>query len=337
MKKAIILMIALSSVFFITCGGGTKKGVTQLSYSIFFPASHGQCKDGIAWAKEIEKRSGGKIKINVFPGGALTKAKECYDGVVKGISDIGMSCFAYTRGRFPVMEAIDLPMGYKNGLVASKTANDYFNALKPKELDQVKVLYIHAHGPGLLHSQKPVKSLADLKGMKIRSTGLSSKIVKALGGTAVAMPQGATYEALQKGVVEGTFGPIETLKGWKQGEVIKYTTDVPDIGYTTAMFVVMNKAKWNALSDDVKKIFIEVSKKYITVHAKTWDKLDIEGRKFTKKRGNKILKLSAAENKKWIKAVQPIVSGYIKDAKAKGIDGAKNIAELKKAIKKNSK
>jgi TRAP-type C4-dicarboxylate transport system substrate-binding protein len=337
MKKAIIFVLAISSIFFFSCGGAKKKGVTQLSYSIFFPASHGQCKDGIAWAKEIEKRSNGKIKINVFPGGALTKAKQCYDGVVKGISDIGMSCFAYTRGRFPVMEAVDLPMGYKNGMVASKAANDYFQALNPKELSDVKVLYIHAHGPGLLHSQKPVKSLADLKGMKIRSTGLSSKIVKALGGTPVAMPQPATYEALQKGVVEGTFGPIETLKGWKQGEVIKFTTDCPDIGYTTAMFVVMNKAKWNALSDDMKKIFTEVNEKYITVHAKTWDRLDIEGRKFTQKRGNKILTLSKTENKKWVKAVQPIVTGYIKYAKTKNIDGAKNIAELKKAIKKNSK
>jgi TRAP-type C4-dicarboxylate transport system substrate-binding protein len=91
MKKAIIFVLAISSIFFFSCGGAKKKGVTQLSYSIFFPASHGQCKDGIAWAKEIEKRSNGKIKINVFPGGALTKAKQCYDGVVKGISDIGMS------------------------------------------------------------------------------------------------------------------------------------------------------------------------------------------------------------------------------------------------------
>ncbi|HOD72737.1 MAG TPA: C4-dicarboxylate ABC transporter substrate-binding protein, partial [Deltaproteobacteria bacterium] len=83
--------------------------VVELSYSIFFPPAHAQCKAGEDWAREIEKRTSGRVKINTFPGGTLTSAGECYDGVVKGISDIGMSCFAYTRGRFPVMEAVDLP------------------------------------------------------------------------------------------------------------------------------------------------------------------------------------------------------------------------------------
>lgn len=152
-----------------------------------------------------------------------------------------MSCFAYTRGRLPLLEALDLPMGYPNGMVATLVANDFVKKMQPKELDGVKVLYLHAHGPGLLHTQKPVNSLANMKGMKIRSTGLSAKIVENLGGVSVAMPQGGTYEALQKGVVQGTLAPMETLKGWKQAQVVKYTTDCTNIGYTTAMFVVMNK------------------------------------------------------------------------------------------------
>jgi len=146
---------------------------TTLTYSIFFPATHAQAQAGESWAKEIEKRTGGKVKINIFAGGSLTPAPQVYDGVVKGISDIGMSCFAYTPGRFPLIEALDLPMGYPTGMVATKVANDFAKKMNPPELNDVKLLYIHAHGPGLLHTQKPVTKLADLQGMKIRSTGLS--------------------------------------------------------------------------------------------------------------------------------------------------------------------
>ncbi len=340
MKRFTFMVLAIALSFsLISCGKspGTGGAVVELSYSIFFPPTHDQCKAGISWAKEIEKRTNGAVKINVFPGGTLTKANETYDGVVKGITDIGMSCFAYTRGRFPVMEGVDLPLGYPSGMVATKTVNEFYKVMNPAELKDVKVLYIHAHGPGLLHTKKEVKSLDDIKGLKIRSTGLSAKVVAALKGIPVAMSQGATYEALQKGVVEGTFAPIETLKGWRQAEVIKYTTDCRDIGYTTSMFVVMNLQKYNSLSDDQKKIFTDVSDEWVSVHGKTWDKVDVEGRKYTKELKNKIVTLSKEENKKWVKAVDSVINNYMAEAKKKGIDGKKAVAELKKLIAKFNK
>ncbi len=308
-----------------------------LSYSIFFPPTHAQCIAGTKWAEEIEKRSNGYVKINVFPGGTLTAAPDCYDGVVQGISDIGMSCFAYTRGRFPVMEAIDLPLGYPSGMVATKVANDFYAEVKPKELDDVHLLYIHAHGPGLLHTKKPVQKIEELKGMKIRSTGFSAKVVEALGGVAVAMPQPGTYEALQKGVVDGTFAPIETLKGWKQGEVVKSTTECTSIGYTTAMFVVMNKSKWDQLPENIQKIFAEVSKEYIEVHGKVWDDADAEGREFTLGLGNTIVPLTDEEGARWKTAVASVMDDYAKAAGEKGIDGASTVAKLREMIDKYGK
>ncbi len=283
----------------------------NLTYSIFFPPTHGQCQAGISWAKEIEKRTNGKVKITVFPGGTLTKAHQCYDGVVKGISDLGMSCFAYTRGRFPEMEAVDLPLGYPNGQVATRVANEFYKKIKPKELDNVKVLYLHAHGPGLLHTKKPVRTLEDFNKMKIRSTGLSAKLVKALGGIPVAMPQGSTYESLQKGVVEGTFGPIEVLKGWRQAEVVNFTTDCYSVGYTTSMFVVMNLNKWNKLPKEIQKIMDKVSNEWIDVHGKKWDAVDKNGRDYTLSLGNEIITLSEQESARWKKAVRPIIDEYI--------------------------
>lgn len=327
-----IMLLMLAAIVFSGSAVAAEKKVIALSYSIFFPPTHEQCKAGEAWAREIEKRTDGAVKINVFPGGTLTKAEACYDGVVNGISDLGMSCFAYTRGRFPVMEAADLPLGYASGMVATKAVDAFYRKTQPDELKDVKVLYLHAHGPGLLHTKKKVAALEEMKGLKIRSTGLSAKVVEALGGVPVAMSQGATYEALQKGVVEGTFAPIETLKGWRQAEVIKSTVDCRDIGYTTAMFVVMNKDKWNQLPEDVKKVFTDVSDEWVQVHGKVWDDVDVEGRAYTLELKNEIVALPQAENERWIKAIEPVIAGYIAEAGAKGVDAAGAVARLKELI-----
>ncbi len=304
----------------------------ELSYSIFFPPSHAQCKAAAAWADEIEKRSGNRVKINIFAGGALTKANECYEGVVNGISDIGMSCFAYTRGRFPIMEAADLPLGYPDGKTATRAVNAFYETMKPAELNDVKTLYIHAHGPGMLHSKKEVRTLEDLAGMKIRSTGLSAKVVEALGGVAVAMPQGATYEALQKGVVEGTFAPVETLKGWRQAEVIESTTYCRGVGYTTSMFVVMNLDKWNVLPEDVKTIFTETSAAWIDKHGEVWDHADVEGKEYTKSQENAFIVLDDAECARWTEAVKPIIAAYVETVEAKGLPGEKAVSVLRDLI-----
>jgi len=336
MKKNIFLffIVTVIGIAFMLPGAiNAEAAPTKLTFSIFFPPTHGQTKAAMDWAKEVEKKSNGKVQITIFPAGTLTKAPQCYSGVVKGISDLGFSLFAYTRGRFPVMAAVDLPMGYPNGKVASRVAQDFAKAFNPKELQDVKVLYLHAHGPGLLHTKKPVKKLEDLKGMKIRATGLSAKVVKALGGVPVAMPQGGTYEALQKGVVEGTFGPLEVLKGWKQAEVVKYTTECYGVGYTTTFFIVMNLDKWNALPGDVKKVFDEVSEKYVDVHGKVWDSTDVEGRKYTQKLGNKIITLSDEENAKWRKAAAPVIDDFIKNTP----NGEMYVNKIKELMEKYSK
>ncbi len=328
---AAVFTIAGSLTFF-----PAEAAAVNLNYSIFFPASHVQCQAAVDWAETVGQKSGGKINITTFPGGTLTSAKETYDSVTKGIADIGMSCFAYTRGRFPVMEAADLPLGYPDGLTATRVVNDFYRAVSPKELANVKVLYLHAHGPGLLHTQTKVKTLADIKGMKIRSTGLSAKIVKALGGVPVAMSQGATYEALKKGVVEGTFGPIEVLKGWRQAEVIDATTECVSIGYTTTMFVVMNLDKWHGLSGEQQALLEKTSENWIDVHGRAWDKADQAGRKYTLSQDNSIVQLSKEQSRAWQDQVQPVIDNYTDEAEKKGLAGDKYVKKLRSLIEKYS-
>jgi len=322
-KKVFTCVVAACLLFFY---GISKADTIKLTYSNFFPPTHFNSKLAEEWAKEIEKRTNGKVSFSFFHGGALLKGPEIYDGVMKGATDLGMSLFAYTAGRFPLMEALDLPIGYPTGKVATLVANDFYNKFKPKELEGVKVLYLHAHGPGLLHSKKEVKKLEDLKGLKVRCTGFSAKAASALGAVPVAMGQGEAYEALQKGVVDATLSPIEVLKGWKQAEVIKYTVECYSVGYTTAMYVIMNKAKWDALPDDVKKVFEEVSKEWIAKHAEGWDKADQEGREYTLSLKNTIIPLSKEESDRWANAVRPVIDEQQKASQTKAYLGKRQFS-----------
>lgn len=324
----------LAGVCLTACKPPQSKETIKLSYSIFFPPTHVQCIAATNWANEIQQRTGGRVQITVYPAQSLTKADQCYEGVIKGISDLGMSCFAYTRGRFPLLEGLDLPLGYPNGATATRIANDMIQKYQPAELNDVKVLYVHAHGPGILACKKPVRSLADVKGLKVRATGLSAKIVEALGGTPVAMSQPETYEALAKGVVEATLCPIETLKGWKQGEAIEYVVDSTAIGYTTAMFVVMNKDKWAALPADVQKVFTDVSQEWIAKHGEAWDQADQAGREFVTSLNRQFLQLPEAEPQRWKDAVKPILDDFVKQTGEKNLPGEAMLADIQAEIAK---
>ena len=328
MKKrfyfTVLGLVFFAALFFLMTHSATKAEAQtfDFTYSTFFPPTHIQTKVPEAWIAEIEKRSKGQIKIKLFTGGSLTPAPQIYDGVVKGISDFGLSVFAYSPGRFPVIAAVDNPLGYPDAFVATKTINELYRKFNPKELSDVHVCYLFAHGPGILHTAtKPVKTLEDVKGLKIRSTGTSQLIVRALGGAPVAMSQGETYDALKKNIVDGTLVPVEALEGFKQGEVLKYTTETYSASYSQGFFVAMNLAKWNALPKDLQKIITDVSKEYENITAKAWEDSDESGRKFCLNLGHEFIKLSDAESAKFKEAVKPVFAEYVKIANEKGVDG----------------
>jgi TRAP-type C4-dicarboxylate transport system substrate-binding protein len=333
-------LVFLAALFFLMTTPVTKAEAQtfNFTYSTFFPPTHIQTKVPEAWIAEIEKRSKGQIKIKLFTGGSLTPAPQIYDGVVKGISDFGLSVFAYSPGRFPVISAIDNPLGYSDAFAATRTINALYRKFNPKELSDVHVCYLFAHGPGLLHTaNKPVNRLEDVKGLKIRSTGTSQLIVRALGAAPVAMSQGETYDALKKNIVDGTLVPVEALEGFKQAEVLKYTTETYSAAYSQGFFVVMNLAKWNALPKDLQKIITDVSKEYEDITAKAWGDSDESGRKFALNLGHEFIKLSDAESAKFKEAVKPVFSEYIKIANEKGIDGQATFNAVKEMVQTFSK
>ena len=309
----------------------------QLTYSHMFPPTHVHSKLMADWAKEVEKRNDGRIMIQMFPCQTLVKGSQMYDGVLNGITDIGMSLFAYTRGRFPIMEVADLPLGSPSGVVSSKMIKEVFETLQPNELDGVKVMYITAHGPGLVHTKdKPVRTLEDLKGLKLRATGFSAKLVSALGGTPVAMPMPETYQALSKGVVDGATFPYEAGKGFRLFDTIKYTTESQAVAYASGFYVVMNKDRWNSIDPADQKIIEGINNEWFEMTAETWDKIDIVGREFAKEKGVESVTLAPEEVERWKKAVAPVVDEYIKHMADKSFKGKKIVDLARNAIKKYS-
>lgn len=304
-----------------------------LTYSIFFPPTHIQYQLAKSWAKAIEERTAGRVKFQLYPSGTLTQAPRIYEGVVSNISDIGMSVFAYTRGRFPLIEALDLPLGYPNGIIATEVANAIFAKYQPAEMEDVHTLYLHAHGPGILASKKPITRLEDLQWQKIRATGLSAKIVESLGGNPIGMSQGDTYEALQRGLVDATLCPMETLKGWKQGEVISSVTDSSVIGFTTSMFVVMNKNKWDALPQDIQQIFTQTSQEWIGRHGIGWDEADREARQYLVELGRDILPLSEEEQARWAQAVEPLIQDFIQQGVQRKLPAEAVVEDIRNMIR----
>ncbi|MGC8659663.1 MAG: TRAP transporter substrate-binding protein [Desulfomonilaceae bacterium] len=329
----VILLVVVLALMAWTVPGNCKS--VELTYSIFFPATHGHTLLATEWAKEVEKRTNGAVKISMYPGATLTPADQCYDGVVTGISDIGMSVLSYAKGRFPLSEVIDLPLGYKSGLQATRLCNAFYDKFKPKELADTKIMYLHAHGPGIFHTKKPVRTMEDLKGMKIRGTGTSIKVVEALGATPVAMPQPETYDALQKGVVDGLVSPIETLKGWKFAEVIKSTTENFGSAYTLAFFVTMNKKKWASLSPETQKEIENINKEWIDKTGKAWDQMDKEGKEFTLARGNQVIQLSKEEDQRWAEACKPLLANYMRNMETKHLPGKEALDFCLKWLKEN--
>jgi len=294
----------------------------NLTYSGFMPPTHGQSKLEAAWCEEVGERTNGRVKITHYSGQTLTQADQNFQGVKSGMSDIGSSVLQYTRGRFPIMDFINLPMGYPTGQVATAIINEVYEKFAQKEFDEVKVLYLHAHGPGFIHTKgKPVHKMEDLKGLKIRSHGPTASMIKALGGTPTAFPMNELYQSLQKGVVQGGLYPLESNKGWKMAEVTDYVIACYPTAYSLGFYVVMNKDKWELLSKEDQEIIEEINSAWIYKHGKTWEAGAFEGINFLLLAGNSMIGIDPKEASRWKEACQPVIQEYIDTNKEKSLPG----------------
>jgi TRAP-type C4-dicarboxylate transport system substrate-binding protein len=310
----------------------------KLSYANFPPAPTFPCVQMERWKTEVEKRTNGKVKVDTYPGSTLLNPKNMFDGVIAGTADIGCLATSYQPGAFPVVEAVDLPLGWPSATVASVSLWDLVDKYKPKEFEKVKVLTMFTCPPANIMSMKPVRTLAEIKGYELRASGTGAKILELLGAAPVAMPQSDVPEALQKGVIKGNVSSLEVLKDFKYAEYCRHVTGNVNL-FVVSFAVVINQAKWNFLPDDVKKVFDALRKEQAIWTGKYVDNHVNEALKWSKEtfKDFQIYNLSKDELSKWYALLNPMADKYLKDYEAKGIPTKAILDDVTKLKEKYSK
>jgi TRAP-type C4-dicarboxylate transport system substrate-binding protein len=323
MNKGKLVLLLVVTMFFGFSTAVLAADVIKLKSANYLPPTHQMSLLGQKYCDEVNKRLAGKVEISYFPGGTLLGPDKMFAGVTTGIADMGLSHIAYTRGRFPVTEVFELPLGFPSGWVDSMVANEFYNKFKPAEWNSVQVIYFTMSGPLVIQTvNKPVKTLEDLKGLKIRATGAMADVVKALGASPIPLGMPDVYESLRRQVIDGTILDLSVLRQWKFAEVEKFVTANWQLGTGYNFYFVMNKNKWNTLPADVQKVMMEVGQEIMMANAKQWNDLDIDSRDYFKSVGGQVINLSDAEAAKWKKAVEPVIAAFKKDMAGKGHSAA---------------
>ena len=350
---ALILLLGLILVFSAGCAGddstaeppaateeqtqeeeipGDDEEVYEFTVAHFFPAGHPAETEVIqGWAAALDEASDGRIKIISYPGETLLKSAEIYEGVVSGIADVGLSFFFYTRGRFPVLESFELPgIVYESSYAASKVAWEGIKELNPEEVQDTRLMFVFATGPGDLFTTRPIRSLDDLRGLKVRAAGLSADSLALLGATPEAMPQPEAYEALARGLVDGNLAPAEVLQGWRHAEVTDYITRTPFL-YNAVCFLTMNRQKWEALPSDLQEVFIAVNEQIFEEKAAImWDIQNVQALEWAvEETSQEVIELSPEEKAIWIEIIEPVQADYVERMNQLGFDGESILGTVK--------
>lgn len=338
-KKVFITVILLLVVGFIITVvlKPRSSSIIELNLAHFFPATHPVEKVLVPrWIEAVQEATGGQVKITSYPGETLVKAADMYSGVVSGIADIGISCFSYTRGRFPVLEVFELPgITYENSKVSGKVAWEGIRKLNPKEVQDTHLLMVFTTGPGHLLTRVPIHNLETLKGVEIRATGLSAKTLQILGAVPVAMAQPETYEALSRGIVKGNLSPSEVLQGWRHAEVTSYTTITPFL-YNTLFFMTFNLDKWNSLSPKLQKAISEANERiFEEVALGLWDDQNDTALNWAiSEKGIQKINLTETETQRWINQVSSIQKEYVEKMDGMGLNGQEILDTVKELADK---
>lgn len=308
----------------------------DLSLNLMTPPKHLRTTNVFEpWIKMIGDRTKGAIKINCYFSNTLSPLSEMYDSTVSGVSDITESYTFAVPGRFSLTEFLMLPeMGFRTSSSCSRAMWQLYKTVPEvkAEYPNVKMLWLHATpGAKLMTRKKAVKSLDDLKGLKIGVSGATMvKVAKALGFAPVTIPTPDLYVAAEKGVIDGFIRQSELLISRKLYEVTKYVTNI-DLGHDL-FYVIMNQKSWDTLAPDVQKVFTELSGDWaVDFTGKAWDKFDDEVEAEVRaKHGVEYITLSSQEMAQWTKLLVPIKNEYAAELEAKKLAGKKVLDALNK-------
>jgi len=295
------------------------------------------------WMEKVEKESGGRIKFEGYPAMQLGGTPvQLYDQAKDGVVDIVWTLPGNTAGRFPRIEAFELPFMMNEAEATSKALWEYVQTVAPDEFKDTQVLALHVHGPGVIHTtDKAIHSIADLRGVKLRApTRQVTKLLGVLGATPVGMPLPGIPDALSKGTINGCVIPWEVVPSVKVHELTKFHAEFEPAGgslYTTTFVMAMNKAKYASLAPDLKKVLDNNSGMAASAWlGKTQQGNDPLGRKAAVDRGNTIFTVSAAEAQDFRRKSRSIEVEWVEDMNKRGFDGRKLLDTARALIDKHA-
>jgi len=329
----------------LALGTGALAQSVTLKVHHFLPAgSAAQTMFIKPWCDKIAQDSGDKLKCQIYPSMQLGGTPpQLFDQVKDGLADIVWVLPGYTAGRFPLTEVFELPFMMQNPEATSKALWDFVtqNPAVVNEYKDVKLIALHVHGDGVFHmTGKPIKTLADLKGTKLRApTRQTNKLLAALGATPVAMPVPQVSEALSKSVIDGALVPYEVVPAVKIQDLAKFHSETdpsePAI-YTSTFVFAMNKAKYESLPPDLKKVIDANSGQAISGSVgKAFLAADDIGKKLTAKNTHNVI--PAAELQAWKQIGAQVTDAWVADVSAKGANGKQLLDNARSLIAKYSK
>jgi TRAP-type C4-dicarboxylate transport system substrate-binding protein len=289
------------------------------------------------WATEVEKATGGRVKLSMLPKHP-SAPPGTFDAVRDGLVDVSYVTASYTPSRHILPLMAELPGAGETALINSVAYSrihwKHFD--KVGEYKGVKLLGVFTHGPGQMFTKRPVASVNDVQGLKIRTGGgVAEAVAKALGASAFVKPAPESYELLKGGVADGVFFPMESIVSFKLDTVLEQATLFPGGMYSSAFGFFMNEDKWNKLPKQDQAAIEQVSGEHLALLAgQSWDEADKKGLEALKKSGVKIVNADPAFVAEVQKRSAPIVDDWIKKASAKGVDAAKVLAEFHAELKK---
>jgi TRAP-type C4-dicarboxylate transport system substrate-binding protein len=292
----------------------------------------------VPFAKEVEEKSKGKAKVTIYPGEALGKAKDHYDMAMHGITDIAFAIPGYTPGRFPLTAVIELPFLVPSAKIGSRVIWEIQQKYLQAEYPGVKMLSMWVHSPGHIHmTKKPVKTMEDINGLRLRSPGpMQIQVLRELGVSPLTIPIPELYDALQKGMADGAVLPFSGMVDFKLSDLIRYHTMANM--YVMPMSLIMNPKMWDSLPGDVQKVILEAAGSRMSEMAgASYDTADLRGMDAAKKVNAQITTLSPEEKQRWIERSRPVSDKWIADMDAKGLPGKKVYEETRQLLEKHSK
>ena len=296
------------------------------------------------WMEKVEKESAGRIKFEAYPAMQLGGTPvQLYDQARDGVVDIVWTLPGNTAGRFPRIEAFELPFIMNNAEATSKAYWEYFQTQCPDEFKETQVLALHVHGPGMFHTvNKQIKSAADLKGLKMRGpTRQVTKLLGSVGATPVGMPLPQIPDALSKGTIDGCVIPWEVVPAVKVHELTKFHSEFPANSpalYTTTFVMAMNKVKYDGLAPDLKKVMDANSGLATSAWlGKTQQANDVPGRKTAVERNNTIYQFTPEQTAEFVKLSSQIDDEWVADMNKRGYNGKALLEAAKSLINKHAR